>query len=108
MNAKLGAVPAVWVTLIASACGSAPQKLILGKWEVDTPMDTKMTVEFNDDGTARLGMLGQTVRGTYKLSPENELEWTVNGMSTKGKVKVSATELEVTDDANHTIKYKRP
>jgi hypothetical protein len=31
----------------------------------------------------------------------------MNGMSTKAKVKVTATDLELTDNANRTIKYKR-
>ena len=32
---------------------------------------------------------------------------TLNGKTTKSRVKVTATELEVTDDVNRTIKYKR-
>ena len=42
---------------------------------------------------------------TYKLDAGNELEWTVNGITTKSKVNV--TELGLTDDANRTIAYKR-
>ena len=41
------------------------------------------------------------------MNAENELEWTLNGRTTKSKVNVTATELELTDDANRTIKYKR-
>jgi hypothetical protein len=52
-------------------------------------------------------MYGQTVRGKYKLDGGNELEWTLNGITTKSKVNVTATELELTNDANQTIKYKR-
>ncbi len=66
-----------------------------------------MTVEFSRDGTAKLTMFGQTLQGTYKLNAENELEWTLNGKTTKSKAKVTATELELTDDSNRTIKYKR-
>jgi hypothetical protein len=66
-----------------------------------------MTTEFKSDGTATITMFGQTVRGTYKLNDEDELEWSMNGMSTKAKVKVTATDLELTDSANRTIKYKR-
>ena len=54
-----------------------------------------------------LTMFGQTLQGTYKLNAENELEWTLNGKRTKSKVNVTATELELTDDVNRTIKYKR-
>ena len=79
--------------------------LILGKWEVESAI--KMTAEFSRDGTAKLTMFGQTLQGTYKLNAENELEWTLNGKTTKSKVNVTATELELTDDANRTIKYKR-
>jgi hypothetical protein len=106
MTAKLTAALLACVALFVSACGPSPQDLILGKWEVENaPM--KMTAEFSPDGTAKITMLGQTVQGKYKLNPGNELEWTMNGMSTKGKIKVTATELELTNDANQTIKYKR-
>ncbi|HLK63410.1 MAG TPA: DUF5640 domain-containing protein [Bryobacteraceae bacterium] len=93
------------VVLLLSACGSSPQSLILGKWEVqNAPM--KMTAEFKDDGTASVTMMGQTMRGNYKLNGD-ELEWLMGGRSTKAKVKVTSTELELTDDQNRTIKYKR-
>ena len=87
------------------ACGSSAQSLIVGKWEADAAI--KMSAEFRGDGTARLNMLGHTMEGKYKLSPESELEWTMNGITTKGKVHVTDTELEVTDGENRTIKYKR-
>jgi hypothetical protein len=105
MNAKLSIVVAACVALFVSACGSTPQSLILGKWEVESTI--KMTVEFSGDGTAKLTLLGQTAQATYKLNGEDELEWTMNGITKKSKVKVTATELELTDDANRTIKYKR-
>ena len=105
MNAKLSIVVAACMALFVSACGSSPQSLILGKWEVDSAI--RMTAEFNRDGTAKITMFGQTLQGTYKLNAENELEWTLNGKTTKSKVSVTATELELTDDANRTIKYKR-
>ena len=105
MNAKLSIVVAACVALFVSACGSTPQSLILGKWEVESTI--KMTVEFSGDGTAKLTLLGQTAQATYKLNGEDELEWSMNGMSTKAKVKVTATDLELTDNMNRTIKYKR-
>jgi hypothetical protein len=98
-------VLAASVALFVTACSPSPQSLILGKWEVESA--AKMAVEFSGDGTAKLTILGQTLQGTYKLNGENELEWTVNGITTKGKVNVTATELEFTDDSNRTIKYKR-
>jgi hypothetical protein len=128
MNAKLSIVllacAALFVSacmaLVVSACGSGPQSLILGKWEVagasvggtdvvtpEVGKAIKMTAEFDRDGTAKITMFGQTLQGTYKLDAGNELAWTVNGITTKGKVSVTATELDVTDDANRTIKYKR-
>ena len=94
------------VILFASGCTPSPQSLIIGKWEVENaPM--KMTAEFHRDGTANLTMLGQTVQGKYKVNDANELEWSMNGMSTKSKVNVTATELELTDNLNRTIKYRR-
>ena len=106
MKAKVWMVVAAWVLLFLSGCGSSPQSLIVGKWEVENA-PARMTVEFKGDGTAKLSMLGQTVQGTYKLNGENELEWSMNGRTTKAKVKVTATALELTDDANRTIRYKR-
>jgi len=105
MNAKLNIVVTACMALLLSACVPSSQSLILGKWEVEgAPM--KMTVEFSGDGTAKITMFGQTMQGAYKLNGEN-LEWTMNGRSTKAKVHVTATALELTDDANRTIKYKR-
>ena len=92
--------------VLLSACSSRPQSLILGKWEVENA-STKMTAEFKSDGTATVSIFGQTVHGTYKLTGDNELEWSVNGMTTKSRIKVTATELELTDNANRTIRYKR-
>jgi hypothetical protein len=119
MNAKLHIGAATCVVLFLSACGSGPQSLILGKWEVagatvggaevvspEAGRAIKMTAEFSGDGTAKITMFGQTVQGTYKLTGD-ELQWTVNGMTTKAKVNVTSTELDVTDDANRTVKYKR-
>ena len=105
MTAKLRMVVAACIALFVSACGSSPQTPILGKWEVVSAI--KMTAEFNNDGTAKITMFGQTLQGTYKLNANNELEWTLNGRTTKSKAKVTATELELTDDANRTIKFKR-
>jgi len=121
MNAKLSIVLIACVALFVSACGSTPQSLILGKWEVasaqvggadvrsatEAARAINMTAEFSRDGTAKLTMWGQTLQGTYKVNAENELEWTMGGVTKKSKVNVTATELELTDDANRTIKYKR-
>jgi hypothetical protein len=121
MNVKLSKVLVTCIALFVSACGSSPQRLILGKWQVasaqvggadagsaaEVGRAIKMTAEFSRDGTAKLTLLGQTLQGTYKLNAENELEWTMNGITTKSKVNVTATELELTDEANRTIKYKR-
>jgi hypothetical protein len=118
---KLSIVLVASVALFVSACGSSPQSLIVGKWEVantkvggtdavsasEVGKAIKMTAEFNRDGTAKMTMLGQTLQATYKLDAGNELEWTVNGITTKSKVNVTPTELELTDDANRTITYKR-
>lgn len=121
MNAKVSIVLVACVALFVSACGSSPQSLILGKWEVKSAKvggaevvggaaagrAISMTAEFSRDGTAKITMLGQTLQGTYKLDAENELEWTMNGVTTKSKVNVAANELELTDDANRTTTYRR-
>lgn len=105
MTTKLIFVLLACMALFESACGSSPQRLIVGKWEVDSAV--KMTAEFDGDGTAKITMFGQTLQGTYKLDDANQLEWTMNGISTKAKVHVTATEMELTNAANQTIKYKR-
>jgi len=121
MNAKLSIVLVACVALLVTACSSSPQSLILGKWEVagarvgDVDNESaaaagraiKMSAEFNRDGTAKITMMGQTLQGTYKINGENELEWTMSGITTKSKLNVTATELEVTDGANRTIKYNK-
>ena len=121
MNAKLSIVVPACLALFLSACGSGPQNLILGKWEaasatvggadagpeVGNALNAiKMTAEFDGNGTAKITMFGRTLQGTYKFDG-NQLEWTVNGITTKSKANVTATDLDVTDDANRTIKYKR-
>jgi hypothetical protein len=105
LNPKLSIAVATGVALFVSACGSATQSLILGKWEAESAL--KVTAQFSRDGTAKLTMFGQTLRGTYKLNDENELEWTLNGRTTKSRIRVTADELELTDAANQTIKYRR-
>ena len=121
MNVKLSIVLSTCVALFVSSCGSRPQSLLVGKWEVasarvggvDAPSAAaagkaiKMAAEFSRDGTAKITMFGQTLQGTYKLNGENELEWTMSGITKKSKVNVTATELELTDDANRTITYTR-
>ena len=121
MKSRLSIVLVTCLALFVTACGSRPQSLILGKWEMaganvggadvrsaaEVGRVIKMTAEFNRDGTAKLTMMGQTLQGTYKVNGGNELEWTMSGITTKSKLNVTATELEVTDDANRTIKYKR-
>jgi hypothetical protein len=105
MNVKVSAVAVVLAALFLSACIPSPQSLIVGKWEVEAA--AKITAEFSPDGTAKLTMFGQTLHGTYKLNGDDELVWTVNGRTTKMKIHVTATELELTNDTNQTVKYKR-
>ena len=50
-------------------------------------------------------MFEQACQGTYRLEGD-VLEWTLNGKTTKSKVKVTATELEVTSEGT-TIIYMR-
>src|SRR5262245_45330149 len=105
MKTKLAIVLVACVALLVSGCGSGPQDLIVGKWEAGEA-GTKLTAEFAKDGTAKLTILGKTLQGTYKVNGEDELEWTLNGKTTKAKFKVTATELEVSNDGQ-TVKYKK-
>ena len=105
MKHKLLLTVAASAVFFFCGCGSSPDKLIVGKWEsANTP--TKVTAEFLPDSKAKLTILGQTLQGTYKLNASDELEWSMNGTTTKGKVKITANELELVSDGK-TIKYKR-
>jgi hypothetical protein len=121
MNSKLSVALLACMVLLVCGCGSSPQNLILGKWEISgarvggvddanagaAGKAIKMSLEFKKDGTAQITMMGQTLQGTYKINGENELEWTMGGITTTGKLNVTGTELEVTDAENRTIKYRR-
>src|SRR5579864_2928785 len=96
MKTKLGFVAVACVAILVSACGSSAQSLIVGKWEAGET-GFKLKVEFAPDGTAKITMFGRPMQGTYKITGD-ELEWTMNGMSTKMKMKVTATELELTSE----------
>ena len=106
MRTNLAIIALFCVVLTLPACGApSRQDLIVGKWKAGEG-SIKVEAEFSKDGTAKLTMFEQTLRGTYKLNGD-ELEWTLNGRTTKHKVKVSATELEVTGDNNTVLIYKR-
>lgn len=94
------------LAVMLAGCGTAEQGLIVGKWELQSG-PTRMDVEFHRDGTADLVMMGQTLHGTYKLNTNNEMDWTMNGLSTKQKVNVTTQKLEITDDRNQTVVYYR-
>lgn len=93
------------LALLLVACASGPQKLIVGRWQAQSA--AKVTAEFSEDGTAQITMLGQTLRGNYRFTGPDELEWTVNGTTVRMKVKVTETNLEVIDSANRSVEYKR-
>jgi hypothetical protein len=98
-------VAVVCMPLALTACHrSGPQDLLIGKWVAGQGGAT-LKAEFNQDGTAKLHMLGQTFPGTYQLNGD-ELAWTTNGMTSKFKVKVTATELDITS-GQQTVVYKR-
>jgi hypothetical protein len=105
MKPKFGIVVAACVALFASACSSSPQNLLVGKWQA-AEGGVKITAEFAKDAKAKLTMFGQTLHGTYKVNGDDELEWTLNGKTTRCKVKVTAKELEVTSEGK-TIRYKK-
>jgi hypothetical protein len=105
MKTKCACVVVACVALSVFGCGSGPQDLIVGKWEAGQS-GAKLQAEFSKDGSARLIMFGKTLQGTYKVNGGDELEWTMNGATTKCKMKVTATELDLTSDGN-TITYKK-
>ena len=105
MNTKVGIVIVACVALSVCGCGSSPKDLIIGKWQAGEG-GVNLTAEFTKDAKANITMFGKTLHGTYNLNGDGELEWTINGTTTKSKVKVSRTELEVTKDGA-TVKYKR-
>jgi uncharacterized protein (TIGR03066 family) len=106
MKTKLRIVLVACLALFMSGCGSSPQDQLVGKWEAGEA-SVKITAEFAKDGTAKLTMMGQTMQGKYKVNGEDELEWTMNGTTTKAKMKLSSSELELTNGDGKTLKYKR-
>ena len=107
MKTKFAIVVLAFVAPFVAGCGSSPENLLVGKWEAGDG-NMKLMAEFGNDGKAKLTMLGQTIQGSYKVNNGDELEWTLNGKTTKSKVKVTETELEVTSTSdNITVIYKR-
>jgi uncharacterized protein (TIGR03066 family) len=104
MKTKFAYVALACVALFVSACGSSPEDLIVGKWEAGQA-GVKLAVEFSRDGKMKMTLFGKPLQGTYKLNGD-ELEWSMGGMTTKFKIKVTATELVVTSDGK-TITYKK-
>ena len=99
-------VASILIALCLSSCaGSAPRDLIIGKWKAGQG-GLKVSAEFATDNTAKLTMFGQTVHGVYKIDGD-DLTWTLNGITTKMKIKVTATELDVTGSDGQTIVYSR-
>jgi hypothetical protein len=105
MKTTLAFVAMAFATLCVSGCTSSPQNLIVGKWEAG-PAGAKLTAEFGNDGNAKLTMFGKTFRGTYKVNGSDELEWTLGGKTTKCRMKLTATELELNSEGQ-TITYKK-
>jgi hypothetical protein len=106
MNSKFVLSILAGSMLALTGCGSSPRKLIVGRWEAEQS-GVKISAEFKQDGKATLVMFGQPLQGTYKLNGSDQLEWNVNGRTTKGKIKVTGKSLEVTNDEGATIVYKR-
>jgi len=79
--------------LSMAGCGSSPQNLIVGRWEAGQA-GIKVTTEFSRDGKVTVTMFGRPVHGTYKMNGNDELEQTLNGKTTKCKVRVSASDLD--------------
>lgn len=97
----------VCALLFLSGCGANPQSMILGKWESEQAPGIKLAAEFNKDGKATLTMpLVGKVDGTYKVLSSDELEWTMGGKTTKYKMKLTATQMELTNEGK-TITYKK-
>ncbi len=105
MKTKIACMVVACLALSVFGCGSTPQNLIVGKWEAGQA-GVKMTAEFGTDGQAKLTMFGKTFRGTYKVNGSDELEWTLNGTTTRFKMKLTPSELAVSSEGN-TITYKK-
>ena len=88
-----------------AACDASSHQQIVGKWQAGGAI--KVTAEFDRYGVAQLTIFGQTVRGRYAWVGDNVLQCTLNGITTRYRIRVSATELELTDERNQTIVYER-
>ena len=105
MKTKIAFVALACLALCVTACSSGPQDRIVGKWEAGQN-GVKLTAEFAKDGKAKITLFGKTLQGTYKVNGGDELEWTMNGTTSKFKVKVTGSEMELTQDGK-TITYKK-
>src|SRR5262245_30995600 len=107
MITKLAVLLSTCLLVSLVACDVSSHKRLVGKWQARSAL--KVTAEFDKNGVAQLTMFGQTVRGHYEWVGENVLQCTLNGMTTRYRVQVSATELELTDERNQnqTIVYER-
>src|SRR5690349_13558393 len=104
MKTKFALVVLACVTLMVAGCGSGAQDRIVGKWEAGQA-GAKLKAEFGKDGQAKLTMMGKTFQGTYKVNGD-QLEWNMGGMTTRCKMNVTATSLELTSEGK-TVTYKR-
>jgi hypothetical protein len=104
MKTKCAWVVLACIVLSFCGCGSGSQNPIVGTWEAGQT-GVKLKAEFSKDGTAKMTLFGKSLQGTYKLNGD-QLEWTMNGTTTKCKVKVTGNEMELTSEGK-TITYKR-
>jgi hypothetical protein len=100
-----GMAAGFFIAALFSSYLPRPQNLILGKWQADGALKT--TAEFSRHGIARLTIFGQTTQGSYRFSGADELEWILNGRTTKARVTVSVTELELANAAHQTVVYRK-
>jgi uncharacterized protein (TIGR03066 family) len=91
-----------------------PAELIVGKWEGTRKIgdrDVKMTVQFKKDGMLEVALGESVLKGTWKLLPDGMLQLSLtrgaDTVTNKVKVAVSESELDLTDSAGKTDKFKR-
>jgi hypothetical protein len=97
---KLGVAVLACAMLALIGCSGSPKELIVGKWKGKF-QDKEQTMEFTSDGKVKAG---DTEVGTYTVTDDN-LEIKIKGLDDKPlkyKIKVSKTELEMTEGSSTT------
>lgn len=107
------AVLSLATLLLTSACGTAPENKLVGRWELEGPVES--TTEFFKDGTFQVDIEGmddpelESISGTWSMlsKDEIEIEVTVMGMtnSDRGTISFEGEDLLIEMNNGQSSRY---